>query len=254
VKPVQTRTGTEKEIEMNKKITAVVGGLALGLLVLAPAAAQAESSVSVSLSGNTLQVVGDDSSDSISVADQNDPACPGGSPCYEIQSVGSVVVPSAPCVVADSSGGNQRALCPASDLSRLIAFGRNGDDTIVISDFVFGLSLHADLRGGLGDDSFQGSAGADTISGNEGNDTIRSRDGNDLVLGNSGKDRVYGSKGSDTIVGGPGFDNLIGGLGNDRLFGNAGNDGMDGAQGRDYCDGGKGRDAPRHCEKVSSAP
>jgi Ca2+-binding RTX toxin-like protein len=240
---------------MNKKITAAATGLALGLLALAPAAAQAQSSASVSVTGgNTIQVVGDDSDNPIYVADQNDPACPGGSPCFEIRSTNSELIPSAPCVAAESESTGSRVLCPASGISHLKAFGREGDDSLVVSNFVFGLSLQVDLSGGPDDDYLQGGAGADVISGNEGDDTILSRDGDDLVFGNSGKDRVYGSKGADSIIGGPGFDNLIGGLGNDRLFGNAGNDGMDGAQGRDYCNGGKGRDAPRHCEKVSSAP
>jgi Ca2+-binding RTX toxin-like protein len=238
---------------MNKKITIAVAGLAVSLLALTPVAAQADSSVSVSLNGGTIQVVGDASDNYIQIADQSDPACPGGSPCYEVQSSYDSVVASAPCVAppaADPATSPSRALCPASGVSQLSAFGREGYDRIVVSDFVFGLSLRADLQGGPNDDFLQGSNGADVLSGNEGNDTIQSREGDDLAFGNSGRDRIYGSTGQDTLVGGAGPDNLIGGLGNDRLFGSAGNDGMDGAQGFDRCTGGTGRDAPRHCERI----
>ena len=241
---------------MNRKITVAVAGLALGLLALVPAAAQAESSVSVSVTGPNLNgqysilAVGDDSDNYINLADQNDPACPGGSPCYEVRSMGSSVVASDPCVVAESPEGEQRALCPASGIWQLVAFGREGADRIVVSDFIFGPETQTSLQGGPDDDFLQGSGGNDVIVGNEGDDAIKSRGGSDSVFGNSGRDRVYGSNGADTIRGGPGFDNLIGGLGHDLLLGGAGNDGMDGAQGGDVCIGGRGRDAPRHCERV----
>jgi Ca2+-binding RTX toxin-like protein len=244
---------------MNRKITATVAGFALGLLALAPAVAQAESSVSVSVDpvpegGYVISVVGDDSDNDINLADQGDPACPGGSPCYEVSSPDSSLIPSAPCLVAATEEGGQRALCPANDVSWAAVYGREGEDEIVVSDFVFGPNLSVALLGGPGDDSLQGSGGDDTLHGGEGNDTMRSRGGADYAFGNAGRDRIYGSTGPDVIEGGPGFDNLIGGLGPDQLFGGAGNDGIDGAQGRDYCNGGKGRDAPRHCEKVRSAP
>lgn len=245
---------------MNKKIIAAATGLALGLLALAPAVAQAENSVSVSLSGPNatgeyvIDVVGDDSDNYINLADQSDPACPGGSPCFEVRSPYASVIPSAPCVVAESEDGDNRALCPASGVAWAAVFGREGNDTLVASDFVFGPVLPVSLLGGPDDDSLQGSGGDDTIYGGEGNDTIRSRGGADFVFGNAGRDRAYGSTGPDVIEGGQGFDNLIGGLGDDELVGGAGNDGMDGAQGHDRCFGGKGRDATRHCEKVRSAP
>jgi Ca2+-binding RTX toxin-like protein len=240
----------EKEIEMNKKITIAVAGLAVSLLVLTPVAAQADSSVSVSLNGSTIQVLGDTSNNDIQIADQSDPMCPGGSPCYEIRSTYAPVVVSAPCVAPITTTSESRALCPASGVTQVTAFGREGTDRIVASDFVLGLAAHVDLEGGPDNDQLQGSSGADTLRGNEGNDAIEARDGNDLAFGNSGSDRIYGGKGTDMLAGGAGFDNLIGGLGNDRLFGNAGNDGMDGAQGFDRCVGGKGRNAPRHCERI----
>jgi Ca2+-binding RTX toxin-like protein len=237
------------------RTTAVVAGLALGLLALAPTSAQGEPSASVSVAGgNTIQVVGDSFDNLIYIADQSDPACPDGSPCYEIRAESSELIPSAPCVAVAPESTGFRVLCPASGISQLKAFGREGDDSLVVSNFVFGLSLQIELSGGPDDDSLQGGAGRDVIYGNEGEDTILSRDGHDLVYGNSGKDRVYGSKGKDTIFGGPGFDNLIGGLGPDLLVGGAGNDGMDGSQGNDVCSGGKGHDTARRCEHVTTTP
>jgi Ca2+-binding RTX toxin-like protein len=244
---------------MRNKITTLVAGLAVGLLALAPAAAQAQSSVSVGLNpvpegGYVIHVVGDDSDNYINLADQSDPTCPGGSPCYEVRSPYASIIPSAPCVVAASEDGDHRALCPAKDVSWAAAFGREGEDTIVVSDFVFGPNLPVALLGGPGDDSLQGSGGDDTLHGGEGDDTMQARGGADYVFGNAGGDRAYGSTGPDIIEGGAGLDNLVGGIGDDELLGGAGNDGMDGAQGHDRCFGGKGRDAPRHCEKVRSAP
>lgn len=231
---------------MNKKIAVTVSGLALGLLALAPASAQAQTQTSVSLTGEHIDVIADDSDNYIHVADQIDPECPQGPSCIEIATDG--VIASDPCIGLENAQGDTRALCPFT--TGLVVYGREGNDTIVVSDFALGHDILVGLQGGPGDDTLEGSNLSDTIYGNEGNDMIRSRDGADYVLGNSGRDHVYGSKGKDTIRGGPGFDDLIGGLGNDFLVGGAGNDGMDGAQGRDICFGGKGRDTSRRCERV----
>jgi Ca2+-binding RTX toxin-like protein len=199
---------------MSKKITAVVATLALGLLALAPAVAQADSSVSVT-GGNTLQVVGDDTDNSTHESLETDPACPGGSPCYAVWSEGTVLVTSAPCVISEAtpSLGNHRVLCPASGITGLVEFGQGGDD-----DFYGDIGLPTDIQGG------------------------------------AGKDAIAGGSANDTLIGGAGNDKLIGGPGRDLLKGKAGNDGMDGRGGRDRCIGGAGRDTPRQCERVRSVP
>ena len=199
--------------EMSKKITAAVATLALGLLALAPAAAQADSSVSVT--GDTLRVVGDDEDNSIYESRETDPACPGGSPCYAVRSGGTVLVPSAPCVVSDEKPGTgfYRSLCPASGVTGLVVLGQGGDD-----QFYGDIGLPADIRGG------------------------------------AGRDAIAGGSANDTLIGGAGNDKLIGGRGNDLLMGQGGNDGMDGRGGRDRCIGGSGRDTPRQCERVKSVP
>lgn len=220
---------------MSKKLTAAVAILTLGLLALA-AAAGAESQVSVRLTGgNTLQVVGGDGVDEITVYRRTDPECPGGSPCYLLSngSAGSVLTASAPCVVTGTPGtSDERALCPASRVTGVAMFGRGGNDILVSAR-----ALRANIRGGAGTDAIIGSSKADTL------------------YGNSGLDQIFGARGNDTIIGGRGNDiQLIGSVGDDLLKGNAGNDGMDGGSGHDRCIGGRGRDTARHCERVRSVP
>lgn len=199
---------------MSKKITATVATLALGLLALATAAAQADSSVSVT-GGNTLQVVGDELDNSIYESLETDPACPGGSPCYTVRSGGTVLIASAPCVVNEDTPGTgyHRALCPVSGVTGLAVSGLGGDD-----QFYSNIGLPADIRGG------------------------------------AGKDSISGDSANDTLIGGAGNDKLIGGPGRDLLKGQGGNDGMNGNGGQDRCIGGTGRDTPRHCERVKSVP
>jgi Ca2+-binding RTX toxin-like protein len=215
---------------------AAVAILTLGLLALAPAAAQA-GSVSVSITGNTLQVVGDNADNDIAVTDETDPGCPGGSPCYSVASLFSVLIPSPPCIVSDVplpyGGVRHRALCPASGLTEVAIFGQGGSDGLVAESNVLG----ADIQGGADGDSIDGSNQADTL------------------YGNSGKDEILGRNGNDSLLGGPGNDDLTGGPGNDLLKGQAGNDGMNGSRkGHDRCIGGPGRDTPRQCEQVKSVP
>jgi Ca2+-binding RTX toxin-like protein len=245
-----------EEIEMNRKIASAIAGLGLVLLALAPAAAQADV-VSVSMSGPQSQYVqanGDDSANTIHLAQVTDPQCPGGAPCVEIDAGTGVIAASAPCVVAPAGG--HRALCPITTSPGVSADGRGGNDSVVAA-FTPGIEPPPlGLHGGPGNDAVQGSDGlaGDLITGDEGNDTVHAGQGTDVVLGNAGRDRIYGEGGGDLIKGGSGFDNLIGGLARDHLFGEAGNDGMDGGQGHDVCTGGGGHDAARHCESVRSIP
>jgi Ca2+-binding RTX toxin-like protein len=210
-----------------KRIAATT--VTVGLMALAPAAAHAEPSASVSITGNTLQVVGDDARTDIGVTDET-VGCPGGAPCYSVTSLFSVLVISAPCIASDiplpSGGVRHQALCPANGLTEVAIFGQGASDGLVASSNVLG----AVIQGGAGRDSITGSNQADTLSGNSGHDTI------------------LGGHGNDSLLGGPGPDDLIAGFGDDLLRGQAGNDGMNGRAGRDRCIGGPGRDSPRRCE------
>ena len=197
-----------------EKVITAFAAVALGTMALAPAAAQADSSVSVT-GGNTLQVLGDNGDNTLHESVETDPACPGGSPCDAVWSEGTVLIPSAPCISSDvhPGTGEYRALCPASGLTRLVVFGQGGDDELYGD-----LGLPAEIHGG------------------------------------AGKDSISGTSLNDLLIGGPGNDKLIAGAGADLLMGQAGNDGMNGGVGRDRCIGGPGRDTPRRCEQVRSVP
>jgi Ca2+-binding RTX toxin-like protein len=193
---------------------AAVAILTLALLALAPAGAQA-GSASVSITGgNTLQVVGDDTANDISVESGFNAACPGGGRCFWFQSETSVMIASAPCVVREVPGKGHQAVCSSEGLNVVAMFGRGGRDTLDGVTKFLTANLHGD----------------------------------------SGNDRLIAGYGNATLFGGPGSDDLIGGPGNDLLMGQAGNDGMDGRKGHDRCIGGPGRDTPRRCERVKSVP
>jgi Ca2+-binding RTX toxin-like protein len=193
---------------------AAVAILMLGLLALAPAAAQAGSASVRITGGNTLRVVGDDTANDISVESGFNPACPGGGRCFWFQSQNSVMTASAPCVIREVPGKGHQAVCPPEGLKVVAMFGRGGRDTLDGVTKFLTANLHGD----------------------------------------SGNDRLIAGYGNTTLFGGPGSDDLIGGPGNDLLMGQAGNDGMDGKKGRDRCIGGRGRDTPRQCERVKSVP
>lgn len=234
------------------RITLAATGLAL--LALGPATAQATVSASIDPQGRIL-VVGDEGPNNITISDQSDPACPAGPPCYEIKSASTAAVATPPCVATTPpAGAPATALCPRAGVSWIIGIGREGDDSLLLSDFVFGLGVPATLEGGTGDDHLEGSFGADVLRGGVDDDEIRGGDGNDRMDGNAGSDRMYGAKGRDYVYGGPGGDDLFGGLGNDLMFGASGKDLLDGLQGKDRCNGGGSKDAGRRCEKSVSIP
>src|SRR5262249_16121799 len=139
---------------------AAVAILTQGLLALAPAAAQADS-VAVSVTGaTTLQVVGDDTDNTIHESRQTNPRCPAGSRCDAVWSEGTALTPSGPCVESDlqPGTGSYRALCPASGITGLAEFGQGGDD-----QFYGDLGLPADIQGGAGKDEIAGGSANDTL-------------------------------------------------------------------------------------------
>ncbi len=85
-----------------------------------------------------------------------------------------------------------------SDISRVRAWGRAGNDRIEVID----LALMAMLHGGEGDDELTGGAGDDRLLGGRGNDKLTGGSGNDFLVGGSGADRIVGSAGHDILVAG----------------------------------------------------
>ena len=180
-------------------VIAAVATMALGLAVLAPAAAQANSAAVSITGGNTLQVVGDNTANDISVESGFNPACPGGGRCFWFRSETSVLISSAPCVVSE---GGHRAVCPPEGLDIVAMFGRGGRDTLDgVTKF-----LTADLHGGPGNDRLIAGYGNTTLFGGPGSDDLIGGPGNDLLMGQAGNDGMDGRKGNDRCIGGRGRD------------------------------------------------
>jgi len=187
--------------DLLQKIIAAVGILTLGLLALAPAAAQANSASVAVTGGNTLQVVDDNTGNDIYESVETDPACPGGSPCYTVRSGSSVLIPSAPCIVGVGGPWTHEALCPTSGITGLAEFGQGGDD-----QFYGDLGLPANIHGGAGKDAITGGSANDTLVGGAGNDKLIGGPGHDLLIGQGGNDGMDGRGGHDRCIGGRGRD------------------------------------------------
>lgn len=95
-----------------------------------------------------------------------------------------------------------------SGVSRIIAHGGAGDDTIDLSG-VTSTGITVEVRGDEGDDTILGGSGADLLLGGIGNDSIH---------GGGGDDTIRGEDGNDTLEGGDGADDIQGGDGNDLLY------------------------------------
>lgn len=81
----------------------------------------------------------------------------------------------------------------------LLAFGRGGNDTIIVDPRI---TLPAVLRGGRGNDVLIGGAGADILLGGSGIDVLFGGAGRDLLIGGEGRDYLNGGEGEDILVGG----------------------------------------------------
>ena len=166
-------------------------------------------SSAIIISGNTITVRGDDTSDLILIDVRSTNA---GGKELRVEINGDV---------------QHRDL---AGITRIAVEGRGGDDTIVVDDDVVrGIYIN----GGIGNDTITGGAGADTIKGGRGADAINAGRGNDLVEGNQGNDVLSGEDGNDRLDGGDGRDSLFGGDGNDTLTGGKGTDQLFGERGSD---------------------
>ena len=94
--------------------------------------------------------------------------------------------------------------------------GRNGNDDLRVDA---GVSLHAELRGGNGNDLLAGGSGDDLLNGGDGKDDLEGNGGADDLRGGNGKDLLDAGDGADTLDGGRGKDRLLGGLGVDHFVG-----------------------------------
>ena len=99
------------------------------------------------------------------------------------------------------------------DVSRIVACGLEGNDTINIS-----VNVPAEFHGNAGADTLVSLAGADTLFGEAGNDVLTGGNGTDLLVGGDGNDNLSGGNGRDVLIGGAGADNLSGGAGEDIVI------------------------------------
>jgi Ca2+-binding RTX toxin-like protein len=141
---------------------------------------------------------------------------------------------------------------PFLPTTRVVAYGRGGNDTIVINSTIG--NLGAEFHGEAGDDSLTGSLADDILVGGAGNDRLLGSDGSDTLWGDqvaltwaqrSGDNSVGTTDGNDTLEGANGNDWLFGGAGNDTLTGMAGNDYLHGGFGIDGLSSGDGDDILR---------
>src|SRR5262245_9374047 len=127
----------------------------------------------------------------------------------------------------------------SSDVPRIVAFGLEGNDKIIVNA---SLMQPATLFGDEGNDQLVGGRGSDQLDGGAGKDVIAGGLGNDTILGDAGNDVLTGGLGDDLLLGGDGNDTLDGGVGNDHLYGQAGNDTLVGGVGNNIVVGGDGND------------
>jgi Ca2+-binding RTX toxin-like protein len=233
-----------KRLRYSRLVPALV---AAGVAALAlPAAAAAVATVGVK--NGTLTASGEVEYDRMVFSDENDPSCPGGPPCYQLDYYGGSVAAAAPCVITIPGSWHPTVQCPAAGIKRIRAVGREGEDTLMVSEFAFGLAVPTLLDGGGDDDQLTGSDRRDRLLGGEGNDRLDGRRAGDELYGQIGADWIDGARGHDRLIGSFGPDVLIGGTQGDLLRGAGGKDRLDGQQGRDDCYGGPQRDRARNCE------
>lgn len=152
------------------------------------------------------------------------------------------------------SGDGNDTIIASLDIP-LLAFGGDGDDTLIggdLNDTLSGEDGQDSIVGGLGDDSIDagdgddivlGEAGNDSVQGGDGDDTIDGGDGDDSLRGHDGEDLIDGGTGDDLILADLGDDSVTGGDDNDTVFGGGGADTLDGALGDDIVNGQGGPDS-----------
>lgn len=165
------------------------------------------------LSGTTLTIEGNDSSESIIARVQ------GGRVSFNDVSI--------------RDGRRFTDSVPLAGLQSIVVRARGGDDTVNMS----AVNISTMIWGGNGNDNLIGGNSRDTIYGDYGNDTIRGGNGNDWLVGGEGNDVVFGGAGDDWISGDPGNDRLNGDAGADRVSGGEGRDTLSGGAGVDRLDG-----------------
>lgn len=102
--------------------------------------------------------------------------------------------------------GVARGSYPLADFTRIVAYGRAGNDAISLTT---GLTIAAQLDGEEGNDTLTGGHGHDILLGGDGDDTLVGRRGRNIFVGGEGADSL--KSGAATSADSDGSDLLIGG-------------------------------------------
>jgi hypothetical protein len=89
---------------------------------------------------------------------------------------------------------------PSGSITRLYAYGLDGNDTITVLDQKPGVT--AMLFGGNGNDTITAGKGPTALVGGAGNDTLIGGDGPTLLTGGGGSDMLNAGKGNTILIGG----------------------------------------------------
>ena len=92
--------------------------------------------------------------------------------------------------------GSSEATILMAGVTEIRAWGREGNDVIILAD----VDIMSLLHGGAGNDLITGGAGSDLVFGGAGIDLLVGAAGNDLLVGGDGVDRIVGSSGHDILV------------------------------------------------------
>jgi Ca2+-binding RTX toxin-like protein len=185
---------------------AATAALAMGFVAAAqPAGASASSTASVS--NGTLNVVGTNANDQITLA-----LAAGDPSMLEVD-------------VGPHGSGVQRF--DRSTFTAISVVLRSGDDQFSV----------VQTNGNFADEAL-------TVHGGSGDDTITTGDGNDTIYGDAGNDTIHSGAGNDTVFGGRGIDFVNGGVGTDTAHLGSGRDSFEWnpGEGSDVIDGGSGID------------
>ena len=216
-------------------------GVIVALAIAAGAALPATAgAVTVSVTGNTLSIIGGPENNDVGVHDNFNPG-------QVVVSDTTGVTPGAGCVTVDANNANcggpsltsvaadlgdgnnkwtDNEVSSWDNLQQFSVTTGSGADNIQGHSFNVPYTVHA----GGGDDtmSFTLNSTTNHLYGEDGNDTITGGDGNDVIDGGNGDDSIDGWSGNDTIDGGAGNDSLTGDDGDDTITGGPGMDNIHG--------------------------
>jgi Ca2+-binding RTX toxin-like protein len=130
----------------------------------------------VSLQGGVLMVYGGPGDDTIVIA----------------------LVPGNPATATVTINGVS-PVPPQVNVSKVIAYGEGGNDTIRVTGRV---AIPAELYGGDGNDTLQGGLGPNILDGGAGNDTLIGGAGRNVLVGGTGADTLHGGAADDLLIAG----------------------------------------------------